>query len=75
MARRPGNPGIYPGEHVIAGLAAGFNPLRHRSRRAEAHRLARRDVLPALQGGVSVVLPTPIIVGCVTRTRRCVCGR
>ncbi len=38
----------------MSGPAAGFNPLRYCFlRRAEAHHLARHDVLPALKGGVS----------------------
>src|SRR5579875_3521050 len=47
------NPGIYPGEQVMSRLAASFNPLPYHRRRAEAHRLARYDLLPGLKSGVS----------------------
>jgi hypothetical protein len=44
----------------MARPVAGFNPRWPRLRWAEAHRLARDDVLPALKGGVSLILPTPM---------------
>ena len=41
----------------MSRLAGGFNPLRRRLGRAKARGWAHLDVLPALKGGVSMVLP------------------
>jgi len=72
MACRPGSPGIYAVVYVTACLAAGFIPLGTVRGRAEAHRLARHDALPALKGGVSSLLPTAMDCGPTFLERRAV---
>jgi hypothetical protein len=58
VARRPGNPGIYAGEHVIARLAAGFNPLL-RAGPGGLKPTARPDVTCSPRSGAGFPRPGP----------------